>query len=119
MLFLFSAHHQQLQVVLLSPNSCLNLRSTSNSCRRCSAHQAVARGARGTRTSAQYVPKEEKSRVLSPGALPLPCSINTMVVNLPDGKVGRTNADHHLRLHAALEVLCERDLFVGQPQSVL
>jgi len=54
--------------------------------------------------------KKEQARILSPEAPQLPSSGNTIVLDLPDGEVGRTNANHHVCLHAALAVLSASDL---------
>ena len=50
-------------------------------------------------------PKKKQVRVLSPGLPQLPSNGDTIVLDLPDGDVNCTNANHHVRLHAALAVL--------------
>ena len=50
-------------------------------------------------------PKKKQGRVLSPGLPQLPRSGDTIVLDLPDGDVDRTNANHHVCWHVDLAVL--------------
>ena len=61
----------------------------------------------GSRYVHAVSPKNRKKRVRvrSPGRPQLPSNGNTIVLNLPDGDVGRTSANCHVRLHVALAVL--------------
>jgi hypothetical protein len=55
-------------------------------------------------------PRKKQARVGSPEDPQHNNGGNTIVLELPDGEVGRANANHHVRLHAALAVLSACDL---------
>ena len=55
-------------------------------------------------------PKKKRARIGSPQDPQHNNGGNTIVLDLPDGEVDRANANHHVRLHAALAVLSACDL---------
>ena len=55
-------------------------------------------------------PRKKHARIVSPEDPQLPSGGSTIVLDLPDGEVDRANANHHVRLHAALAVLNACDL---------
>jgi len=58
-------------------------------------------------------PKKKQAKQARIGSPPDPQHNNggnTIVLDLPDGEAGRTNANHHVRVHAALAVLHACDL---------
>ena len=55
-------------------------------------------------------PRKKQARIVSPEDPQHNNGGNTIVLDLPDGEVDRANANHHVRLHAALAVLSACDL---------